>query len=244
MNETAESPVLLAREGAVALITLNRPRVRNAMNHALLDALAAHIAEVERDPGLRAVVIAGAGDRAFSAGADFKALDGLDEAGVQDWIGRGHAVFDAVEALSKPVVAAITGFALGGGLELALACDLRVADESAMLGAPEVSLGWLPGWGGMARLRALVGPARARDLVLTARRVGSAEALRLGLVDRLAPAGAAPAEALALARQMASYRPRTLALAKRALSDPSLGRDFDAEALITLRRDLAGDDAQ
>lgn len=235
-----ESPVLLAQEGQVALLTLNRPRVRNALDHAAIDILARHVDHITHDPTVHAVVVTGGGDRAFSAGADLKALDGLDDSGARDWIIRGHAVFTAIEHLPKPVVAAINGFALGGGLELALACDVRLAAEGAVFGLPEVSLGWLPGWGGLRRLPALIGIAHARDLVLSARQVDTTEALRMGLISRVVPPDALRREALALAEQMASYRPRAVALAKQALLDPRMGRDFDEGALVELRHELHG----
>lgn len=235
-----ERPVLLERRGAVAIVTLNRPAKRNAMDHATLGLLGDIVEALGDDDTVRALILTGAGDRAFSAGADLRALDGLDDAGARDWIALGHAVFDAVAGLPKPTIAAINGFALGGGLELALACDIRMAAATAQLGLPEVSLGWLPGWGGLRRLVTLIGPACAHDLVLSARRVEADEALRLGLVSRVLPAAALQDAALELAERIASYSPEAVALAKRALRDPELGQAFDAEALVQLRRELRG----
>jgi enoyl-CoA hydratase/carnithine racemase len=165
------------------------------------------------------VVLTGAGDRAFCAGADLKERARMTAEEVHGFHAGIRDALLRVERAPQPFVAAINGAALGGGLELALACDLRVAADGAELGLPEVSLGIIPGAGGTARLPRLVGVARAKDLVLTARRIGAAEALAMGLVSRIAPAARLQAEALALAEQIARNAPISLRQAKRALEE-------------------------
>jgi enoyl-CoA hydratase/carnithine racemase len=163
------------------------------------------------------VVITGAGDKAFCAGADLKERARMSAAEVHGFHRGLREALGAIEAAPQPVIAAINGAALGGGLELALACDLRVAAEAAQLGLPEVSLGIIPGAGGTQRLARLVGVGRAKDLVLTARRIGAAEALAMGLVTRVAPAGRLLDDALALAAEVARNAPISLRQAKRAI---------------------------
>jgi enoyl-CoA hydratase/carnithine racemase len=166
---------------------------------------------------VRCVVLTGAGDRAFCAGADLKERAGMSDAEVHAFHESLRAAFRAVEAAPQVFVAALNGAALGGGLELALACDLRVAAETAEVGLPEVGLGIIPGGGGTVRLPRAIGVARAKDLILTGRRVGAAEALALGLVSRVAPAGRVREAALALADEVARNAPVSLRQAKRAV---------------------------
>jgi enoyl-CoA hydratase/carnithine racemase len=185
----------------------------------LVRELGDRIAAAASDRTLRAVVLTGAGDRAFCAGADLKerARMGADE--VHAFHAGLKGALLAMERSPQPFVAALNGAALGGGLELALACDLRVAAEGAEMGLPEVSLGIIPGAGGTARLPRMIGVARAKDLILTGRRVGAAEALAMGLVARIAPSARLAAEALALAEQVARNAPVSLRQAKRAVDD-------------------------
>jgi enoyl-CoA hydratase/carnithine racemase len=214
---TTSAEILVERRGPVEVWTIDGDARRNSITVALLSALDAHLARAAGDRALRCVVLTGAGERAFCAGADLKerARMGADEVHA---FHRGlRGALRAIEAAPQPVVAALNGAALGGGLELALACDLRVAAESAELGLPEVSLGIIPGAGGTQRLARLVGVARAKDLVLTARRIAAAEALAMGLVSRVAPAARLLDEALALAGQIARNAPVSLRQAKRAI---------------------------
>src|SRR3954447_6289837 len=199
--------LLLDRDGLVATITINRPKVLNALNALTLDELRRAVLDLKRDDGVRAIVLTGAGDKAFVAGAD------INELAVQTPVsGREHAligqhVFDLVENLGKPVIAAINGFALGGGCELAIACTLRLAADTAKLGQPEITLGMLPGYAATQRLPRLVGKGRAMEMILTGAPVSADEAYRIGLVNRVVPAADLIGEVKKLAAQLASSAP-------------------------------------
>jgi enoyl-CoA hydratase len=195
-------------EGGIRVFTVTRPEKLNALNSAVLDDLAVAVAASEKDPGLRCVVLTGAGEKAFIAGADIGELAKLSPLEGREHARRGQALFDRVSNLPVPTIAAINGFAYGGGLELAMACALRVAAETARMGLPETSLGILPGYGGTQRLARLVGPARAMELVLTAEKgLTASEAERIGLVNRVFPAGEALSGALGIARKIAANGP-------------------------------------
>ena len=172
-------------DGEILLVTLDRPQVLNAIDDALLNALEGAIEQAATDTAVGAMVVTGAGERAFSAGADISTFTSLDAVGAEALMRRGQQVFQALEDLPLPVVAAVNGYALGGGLELALACDLRFAANSAKLGQPEATLANLPGWGGTQRLPRAVGEARAKDLIYSGRLVDTSEAERIGLVQRV-----------------------------------------------------------
>ncbi len=207
------------RRGAVELWTIDGEARRNAISMALLRELGEHLGRVRTDRALRCLVLTGAGDKAFCAGADLKERAGMSAEDVHRFHEGLRTALRGLEHAPQVVVAAINGAAMGGGLELALACDLRIASEAAALGLPEVSLGIIPGGGGTQRLARLVGVARAKDLVLTARRIGAAEALAMGLVTRIAPQARLLGEALALAEQVARNAPVSLRQAKRAIDD-------------------------
>ena len=199
--------LLLERDGAVAIVTINRPKVLNALNTATIDDLRRAILELKADAGIRVAILTGAGEKSFVAGAD------INELAVQTpTTGREHAlagqhVFDLIENMGKPVIAAINGFALGGGCELAMACTLRLAADTARLGQPEISLGLIPGYAGTQRLPRLVGKGRAMEMILTGAPVSADEAHRIGLVNRVVPAADLLAEARKLATQLASSAP-------------------------------------
>jgi enoyl-CoA hydratase len=192
-----------AREDAVAVITIDRPKVLNALDSRTLDELRRAVIEIETDPGVRVAIITGAGDRAFAAGADIGELAAQRPAESRDHARRGQHVLGLIEALGKPVIAAINGFALGGGCELALACTLRIAADTARLGQPEINLGLIPGFGGTQRLARVVGRSTALELLLTGRQISAGEALRIGLVNRVVPAATLMTEARALAAELA-----------------------------------------
>jgi enoyl-CoA hydratase len=202
------------RDDGVAVIRLDNPKV-NALSTALLTELEAAAKDLTAEP-VGAVVVTG-GDRIFAAGADITEFGGQDEARVVGATFRG--ALDAVAALPCPVIAAVSGPALGGGCELALACDLRIASEKAKFGQPEILLGIIPGGGGTQRLARLVGPARAKSLVLTGRAIGAEEARAIGLADEVVPVGEAEARAIELATQLAAGPRVALSLAKRAIDD-------------------------
>ena len=188
-------------------ITLNRPAKLNALNRAVLAELAAAVDDAGADPTVRTVVITGQGEKAFAAGADIAEFFGLSPRGAEEMARAGQAVFGRIAALPKPVIAAVNGFALGGGCELALACHVRLAASTARFGQPEVKLGLIPGYGGTQRLARLVGQGRALELLLTGRMLDAATALAWGLVNRVVePAELRPA-ALGLAAEMAAVSP-------------------------------------
>jgi enoyl-CoA hydratase len=209
----ALSHVLLERDGPLATLTINRPDRLNALNAATVDELRQALLELRRDEAVHAIVVTGAGEKAFVAGADIAELAGLTPVTAKRLAERGQHVFDLIEMLGKPVVAAINGFALGGGCELALACTLRIASDRARLGQPEVNLGLMPGYGGTQRLTRLVGRGRALDLLLRGHQIDAAEAYRIGLVDRVVPAAEVLSTARSLALELAGKAP----LAVRAI---------------------------
>jgi enoyl-CoA hydratase len=199
--------LLFERDGAVAVLTLNRPKVLNALNAALLRDLEAALDALAVDADVRAIVLTGAGDKAFVAGADINELAVLTPAEGKEHARHGQRLFDRVEHLGKPVIAAINGFALGGGCELALACTVRIAAETARLGQPEINLGIIPGYGGSQRLPRLVGKGRALEILLTGDMVSAARAYEIGLVNKVVPAADLLPAATALAQALASKAP-------------------------------------
>lgn len=205
------------RRGGVEIWTIDGEARRNSISVAVLAELTALLDRAAQDRALRCVVVTGAGDKAFCAGADLKERARMSEADVHAFLSGLRRALRAIEQAPQVFLAALNGAALGGGLELALACDLRIASESAQMGLPEVGLGIIPGGGATARLPRLVGVARAKDLILTARRIGAAEALAMGLVGRVAPPRELMAEALAYAAEVARNAPVSLRQAKRAV---------------------------
>jgi enoyl-CoA hydratase len=188
---------------AVATITVNRPEVRNALNVATVEELAVAFERVKNDEAIRVVILTGSGEKAFVAGADISEIATFRAAPGSEFSRRGQSVFEAIESLGKPVIAAVNGYALGGGCELAMACTMRVASDSAVLGLPEVKLGLIPGYGGTVRLPRLVGKSQAMRLLLTGDSVNASEALAIGLVDRVVPAGELMAAVDEIAKKIA-----------------------------------------
>ena len=199
--------LLLERDGAVAILTVNRPKVLNALNSATLDELRRAILELKADAGVRAVVLTGAGEKSFVAGADINELAAQTPTSGREHAIAGQHVLDLIEHMGKPVIAAINGYALGGGCELAMACTIRIAADSARLGQPEINLGIVPGYAGTQRLSRLVGRGRALELLLTGDQVTAHEAHRLGLVNRVVPAADLMTEARSLAGTLAAKAP-------------------------------------
>lgn len=204
-------------EGAVATVVLNRADALNAFNtQQLRDAIAA-FASLKDDRSVRAVILIGAGQKAFAAGADIKEMVGLDRDGALEFGRLGHGLTRSVETLPQPVIAAVNGFAMGGGCELALAADIRLASENAVFGQPEVGLGIPPGWGGTQRLVRAVGPGMASEMILTGRRVKADEALRIGLVNAVLPQGELLPKAREMAEAIATNSPLAVRSAKRLM---------------------------
>ena len=199
--------LLIERDGAVAIVTFNRPKVLNALNAQTLTELAGAMASFKDDAGVRAIVITGAGDKSFVAGADINELAVLSPVAGKDHARRGQQIFDAIEQLGKPVIAAVNGFALGGGCELAMACTLRMAADTARFGQPEINLGLIPGYAGSQRLPRLVGKGVALEILLTGDLINAQRAYEIGLVNRVVPAAELMTEAKKLAQTLASKAP-------------------------------------
>ncbi len=207
--------ILTAQEGAVATITLNRPDKLNALNMALMDEIVAALEGMEADDSVRAVILTGAGTRAFAAGAD---IGEMAEASVIEMVQRNQfAKWERIRRFSKPLIAAVNGFALGGGNELVMHCDIVVAGETAQFGQPEVNIGVMPGAGGTQRLTRAVGKMLAMEVVLAGRLLTAQEALSFGLVNRVVPVEAVMLEAQRLAKEIASKSPLAVRMAKEAV---------------------------
>jgi enoyl-CoA hydratase len=199
--------LLLERDGQIAIVTINRPNVLNALNAQTIDELRRVMLDFRRDDSVRAIVLTGAGEKSFVAGADINELAVQTPTGGREHALAGQHVLDVIENLGKPVIAAINGFALGGGCELAMACTLRIAAQTAKLGQPEITLGLIPGYAGTQRLARLVGKGRALEMILTGAPIAADEAQRIGLVHRVVPAAELMAEARRLAAQLATSAP-------------------------------------
>lgn len=231
--------VLIAIDGPIATVTLNRPEKLNALTMEMIDALAAIAGRLDADRAVRCVILTGAGERAFCVGADINAWSALDPLDMwRIWTRRGHQVFDQWARLSQPVIAAINGHALGGGLELAATADLRVASASATFGLPEASIATCPGWSGTQRLTRLIGAARVKYLALTGRRMTADEALRGGLLNEVAGDEGVMAAAVRLASDVAALAPVSVQLSKQ-LIDASEGFGL-AQTLEGMAGALAG----
>jgi enoyl-CoA hydratase len=207
--------ILLERKGRVGLITLNRPKALNALNSQVLDEMIVALDELEADPGIGAIVITGS-ERAFAAGADIKEMQ--PKSYIDVFMSDFFAQWDRLAAVRKPTIAAVAGFALGGGCELAMLCDILIAADNAQFGQPEINLGVIPGIGGSQRLTRAVGKAKAMDLVLTGRKMGAEEAERAGLVSRIVPADQLLDEALKVAETIAAKSLPTAMIAKEAVN--------------------------
>lgn len=218
---------IVERLDGIEIWTIDGEARRNALSRAMVAELLENLARVRDDRAIRCVVLTGKGDKAFCAGADLKERAGMSAEEVHRFHQSLRDGFRGIEAAPQAFVAALNGAALGGGLEMALACDLRVAAEGVEMGLPEVGLGIIPGAGGTVRLPRAIGVARAKDLILTGRRVGATEALSIGLVSRVAPAGTLREVALEVAGQVARNAPISIRQAKRAI-DGGLHLDLDA----------------
>jgi len=224
----------LETERGIAVLTLNRPETFNSWNQKMRDELRDAVRDLVADDALRVLVVTGTG-RAFSAGEDVRGMQGLADIGTRGFrrVVRGiHNVFDEIEAIEVPVIAAINGVAAGGGMELALSCDFRIASEAAKLGFPENNVGLIPGSGGCSRLVKLIGLAQAKRLVMTGEMITAIRALEIGLIEEMLPADALMPRAMELAAQLAAKAPLALGVAKIVLNncanvDPDTGRNFE-----------------
>lgn len=224
------------RRGAVALVTLNRPDSLNALDRALLEAIEAAALEAADDPDLRALVVTGEG-RAFAAGADIEAMGRMNPLEAEDFSRLGHRAFSALEALPVPTIAAVNGFALGGGCELALACDWIYASSKARFGQPEVNLGLIPGFGGTSRLTRRVGLAWAKEIVLTAAQLKADEAQRIGLVNRVFEPEELVEKAIEAGETIAGKGPVAVRIGKRVMQE---GADADVRVAHALEQGAFG----
>lgn len=224
--------LILEQDGGVLFVTINRPKVLNALNVATLTELGQAMTAAAADASVRVVVLTGAGEKSFVAGAD---INELRVANLRDHAKHGQGVFDQVERLGKPVIAAVNGFALGGGCELAMACTMRIASDTARFGQPEVNLGLIPGFGGSQRLPRLVGRGRAQELLLTGDMISADEARRIGLVNHVFPAADLMDEVRKIAQNLASKAPLAMRYILEAVGgglDLPLAGGQDLEATL------------
>jgi enoyl-CoA hydratase len=225
-------PIDVYREHHVSTVTLNRPEALNAFNSEELRSLLNVFESLRDESGIRCVILTGAGEKSFAAGADIKEMVGLDAQSGYAFGALGHAVANTIERFPQPIIAAVNGYAFGGGCELALACDFRICSENAVFGQPEVKLGIPPGWGGSQRLPRVVGPGMAAEIILTGRNVKADEALRIGLVNSVHPLPELMSKAHELAEAIAANSPLAVRAAKSAMSlafagDPPRGLDTE-----------------
>ena len=209
---------LYVKSEGTATITINRPEVLNALNEETILEILSRLEDAKGDETVRVIVISGAGDRAFSAGADVKMIMNMDSSKAKNVSRLGHRWCDEIEELGKPVVAAINGYALGGGLELAMACDVRIASEKARLGQTEINLGLIPGWGGTQRLPRLVGKGVAKEMIFTGKHIDAKTAERLGLVNVVVPPDQLRSTVEELAKKIADKPPVSIRLAKELIN--------------------------
>ena len=227
----------IEREKSTVSITLNRPHRLNTFNDTLIEELSEVLDIIDQDPSLRCVILTGEGDRAFSAGADVMAFPKATPITATEFSRIGQNIFSKVETLSQPVIAALNGYTLGGGLELALACDFRIAAEHAELGSPEINLGIIPGWGATQRLVSIIGLPSTKRLVMLGERLKADEALTIGLVDKVVPYEQLKDETRAMAQKICDGPPLALKYAKQAIN---FGSQVPLEAGLRIEAGLMG----
>lgn len=233
MAETGKKIVVRQTE-AIATIRLNRPDKLNAVDHEMLDMLDAEVNRLHQDESVRVVVLEGSGERAFCVGADLNHIATFAPADIRKWVNDGNRVLSRLANLPVPVIAAVHGYAVGGGLEFTLACDLRIASEDASFGLPEITHGWFPGWGGTHRLLNVIGEAKAKEMVLLGERIDAPTAQDLGLVNRVVPRENLADEVQQIAESLAQKSPVAVRAAKAALTRnpmPENGYEISYEAL-------------
>ena len=234
----ADAPVRFTTEGPISRLTLDRPEKLNALTIPMLERIDSALGEIDASHDIRVVVVTGTGERAFCAGADIEAFSKLEPLEMwRRWTRTGHRVMDRLAGLRQPSIAALNGIAYGGGLELALACDIRLAADHVQLAAPEVGVATIPGWGMTSRLAAIVGPARAKQLILTGKPIPAATAREWGLVAEVVPGGDLATATDELARQIAAQAPVSVQVAKQLIDGL---RPQAAAGLETLGSGLAG----
>ena len=235
--EVLMTHILLEKKGNVAIATVNRPKALNALNSEVLEDLNTMIDTVSADPEIRVLILTGSGEKAFVAGADIGEMATLSKAEGEAFGKKGNDVFRKLEMLSIPVIAAVNGYALGGGCELSMACDIRICSDTAVFGQPETGLGITPGFGGTQRLSRLVGPGMAKQLIYSARNIKADEALRIGLVNAVYPAEELMAQAEKLAETIAKNAPIAVRACKKAINE---GLELPMDEAIALEEKLFG----
>jgi enoyl-CoA hydratase len=229
--------VIYDKNEGIAIITLNRPEALNALSKEVVEEILRAVEDVRTDEDIRVVVLTGAGEKAFSAGADIKAMVGMTALKARELSSMGERLCVTLENLEKPVIAAINGYALGGGMEVAMACDLRIASENARMGQTEINIGLIPGWGGTQRLTRLVGMTKAKELVFTGRMIDARTAEQIGLLNMAVPADKFREIVHQLAVDLASKAPVALKVAKALITK---GADMSLDAALELEREGFG----
>lgn len=229
--------VLYTKDNGIATITLNRPEALNAWSKELAEEFLVAIEDARKDSKVKAVVLTGAGEKAFSAGADIKAMQGMNAIKARNLSKMGYKICSAIENTEKPVIASINGYALGGGMEVTMACDFRIASENAKMGQTEINIGLIPGWGGTQRLARIVGKARAKELVYTGRIIDAKTAFDWGLVTKVVAKEELEKAVKEFANQLASKAPVALAVAKALIEK---GMETDLDTALELEREGFG----
>lgn len=227
--------IQVERKDDVAIVRINRPEKLNAMNIDAIKEIGNVMDQLDKDDGIKAVIVTGAGEKAFSAGADIEYMSKISPLEGEQYALTGHATLNKIENLNKPVIAAVNGYALGGGCELALSCDIRIASKNAAMGQPEVTIGICPGWGGTQRLMRVIGVARAKDLIYTGRRVSADEAFQMGLVNKVVELPQLMDECMNIAKQIA----KNSAIAVR-VSKMLMNRGMDSDINTGLKLEIFG----
>jgi len=226
--------VQYAKEEHIALITISRPKALNDLNYETLRELNEVIDKIEDDRDIYCVIITGSEGKAFVAGADISEMKDMDVYGAREFSSFGNKVFRRIELMEKPVIAAVNGYALGGGCELALCCDIRIASENAVFGQPEVTLGIIPGFGGTQRLARVIGIGKAKELIFTGSRINADEALKIGLVNKVVPPEKLIEEAMAVAKKIAANAPIAVRYSKTAINR---GVECDLDTALSYERE-------
>lgn len=229
--------LLFEKEGSIGLLTINRPQVLNALNREAMTEISQVVSKIATDPEVAVLIITGAGEKSFVAGADISEMRTLSALEGRAWSKFSQATFNAIENLPQPVIAAVNGYALGGGCELAMSCDIRIASDKAKFGQPEVLLGVVAAFAGTQRLPRLVGKGRAKELLFTGDQIDAAEACRIGLVNKVVPAGELLTAAKALAAKIISRGPVAVQLCKAAVNE---GLDMDLESAQAYEAEVFG----
>jgi enoyl-CoA hydratase len=229
--------IIYEKSEGIATITINRPEALNAFSAEVVSEILQAIEDVKADESVRVVVLTGAGEKAFSAGADIKAMKGMNALKARELSQMGERLCNALENLEKPVIAAINGYALGGGLEVAMACDIRIASENARMGQTEINIGLIPGWGGTQRLTRLIGATKAKELIFTGKMIDARTAEQLGLVNMVVPQDKFRETVRQFASELAQKAPVALKVAKALINK---GAEISLDAAIALEREGFG----